>query len=154
MEQTSEIFQSATATKANFDDIYMSKDPREYYRVLFGLDYVIPDLAKDVFRAVVAHRGAGAGRPLRILDIGCSYGVNAALIRYPLDLARIAGQHRRCTKTPERREHGCRVCDAGLDDDNVAHDASTPFVLGTESPSIAIAWRSARARALNAASAL
>lgn len=81
-------------SKANFDSIYTQDDPREYYRVLYGLDYVIPDLAKAVFRQVASALAATRGRRLRVLDLGCSYGVNAALLKYPLDIDRVAGRYR------------------------------------------------------------
>lgn len=75
--------------KACFDSIYTEPDPREYYRVLGGLDYVIPDLAKDIFRNLIAALEQLRGRPIKVLDLGCSYGNNAALIRFPLDFARL-----------------------------------------------------------------
>jgi SAM-dependent methyltransferase len=73
--------------KACFDSIYTEPDPREYYRVLGGLNYVIPDLAKDIFRQSIAALGQLRGRPIKVLDLGCSYGNNAALIRFPLDFS-------------------------------------------------------------------
>lgn len=79
--------------KANFYDIYTNQDPREYYRVLYGLDYIIPDLAKPVFRQVATELERQRGRPLKVLDLGCSYGINAALLRLPLDLARLAQRY-------------------------------------------------------------
>jgi SAM-dependent methyltransferase len=75
--------------KACFDNIYTEPDPREYYRVLGGLNYVIPDLAKDIFRQLIAALEQLRGRPIKVLDLGCSYGNNAALIRFPLDFARL-----------------------------------------------------------------
>ena len=86
-------FRILNETKANFDHIYSEPDPREYYRVLYGLDYIIPDLARPVFRALIAAREALAGRRVRILDLGCSYGINAALTRFPVDLARLAQRY-------------------------------------------------------------
>lgn len=80
--------------KADFSSIYSQADPREYYRVLYGLDYVIPDLAKVVFRRLADALEAQRGRPITVLDIGCSYGVNAALLRYPLDIDRLALRYR------------------------------------------------------------
>jgi SAM-dependent methyltransferase len=75
--------------KACFDSIYTEPDPREYYRVLGGLNYIIPDLAKDIFRQLIAALEQLKGRPIKVLDLGCSYGNNAALIRFPLDFARL-----------------------------------------------------------------
>jgi len=93
MSGTREKFRSINETKANFDNIYARPDPREYYRVLYGLDYIIPDLARPVFRALIAAREAAAGRRVRVIDLGCSYGVNAALTRFPIDLGRLAQRY-------------------------------------------------------------
>jgi hypothetical protein len=79
--------------KADFDKIYNAADPREYFRVLYGLDYVIPELAKSVFDALIDHSLDGGRKRLKILDIGSSYGINSALIRYPLDLHRLAQRY-------------------------------------------------------------
>jgi SAM-dependent methyltransferase len=81
------------AAKANFDQIYLEADPREYYRVLCGVDYIIPDLAKGIFQNIIAALERERGRPVRVLDLGCSYGINAALIRFPLDIGRLAQRY-------------------------------------------------------------
>jgi hypothetical protein len=76
--------------KADFDHIYDCLDPREYFRVLGELDYEIPQRAQPVFDALVtalqsdpARVGGGS---LRVLDLCCSYGVNAALLRCDVTL--------------------------------------------------------------------
>jgi hypothetical protein len=78
--------------KADFDRIYSTADPREYFRVLYGLDYIIPELAKNVFESLIDHCLTGRGH-LKVLDVGSSYGINSALIRYPLDLQRLAQRY-------------------------------------------------------------
>lgn len=83
--------------KANFDRIYEMPDPREYLKVLGGLDYVIPDLAKGVLRSLIAHCAKRQGRRVNVLDIGCSYGINAALVRFPLDMQRMAHRYNNTT---------------------------------------------------------
>lgn len=85
-------FQRVNEIKADFNHIYTESDPREYYRVLFGLDYVIPELAKPTIRRLVARRAAD-GRHPKVIDVGCSYGINAALLRFPLDLRRIGARY-------------------------------------------------------------
>jgi SAM-dependent methyltransferase len=91
-DETAE-FKRVNRIKANFDSIYLAPDPREYYRVLYGLDYIIPDLAKEVFRNTIAALETKLGRPVRVLDLGCSYGINAALIQYPLDIGQLAQRY-------------------------------------------------------------
>jgi SAM-dependent methyltransferase len=89
-ETTARKFAELNQGKANFDDIYNALDPREYYRVLIGLDYIIPDLAKPIFRSLVEHAHAARKKPPKMVDLGCSYGINTALIRFPLDLQQLA----------------------------------------------------------------
>jgi hypothetical protein len=84
-------FDAINDGKANFEAIYNRPDPRDYFRVLGGLGYAIPDLAKTVIRSLILAVGKYADeRPLKVLDIGCSYGINAALQKYPIDLQRLA----------------------------------------------------------------
>lgn len=86
-------FESINRDKANFDHIYELPDPREYLRVLGGLDYVIPDLAKGILRSLIARCARTRGRRAKVLDLGCSYGINAALVRFPLDMQRRAHRY-------------------------------------------------------------
>jgi len=73
--------------KASFDDIYTKEDPRDYYAVLGSLDYAIPDLACPMFRQLAGAWQKRHGRPATLLDLGSSYGINAALFRYPLSFS-------------------------------------------------------------------
>lgn len=79
--------------KANFDQIYTREDPREYFRVLHGLDYIIPALARPIFRRICETLTELRGRPINILDVGCGYGINAALLRAPVSMDRLARRY-------------------------------------------------------------
>ncbi|MBT8226302.1 MAG: class I SAM-dependent methyltransferase [Dactylosporangium sp.] len=81
------------AGKSNFESIYHAPDPREYFRVLVGLDYIIPNLAKVIFRSLVEHRQNQRGAPLKVVDIGSSYGINSAVVNHPLDIERLARRY-------------------------------------------------------------
>jgi hypothetical protein len=72
------------AAKASFDEIYAKPDPRAYFSVLGSLDYAIPDLAKPIFKQIAAAWRADYGGNATLLDLGSSYGINAALFRFPL----------------------------------------------------------------------
>ncbi|MFF8288505.1 hypothetical protein ACF068_04615 [Streptomyces sp. NPDC016309] len=67
-----------------FDDIYDRPDPRAYFTRLAPLAYEIPHHAQAVFRRTVAER---ADPGLTVLDLCCSYGINAALLNHDLTLA-------------------------------------------------------------------
>ncbi|MBX3429037.1 MAG: hypothetical protein KF779_05600 [Hyphomonadaceae bacterium] len=81
--------------KASFDELYAQADPRNYFSVLGSLDYAIPDLAKPIIRQVAAAFRAVHGRNATILDLGSSYGVNAALFRYPISVDMIRRRYAR-----------------------------------------------------------
>lgn len=76
--------QDANDAKATFDSIYSKADPRDYFSELGALDYLIPDVARPIFRQVAGAWRKEHGRAGTILDLGSSYGINSALFRYPL----------------------------------------------------------------------
>jgi len=74
--------------KIDLNGIYDRPDPRDYYQTIHSLDYRIPAAAEPVFRAVIATMRAVRGRrQVKVLDIGCSYGTNAAILKYGCDLS-------------------------------------------------------------------
>ncbi|MDA9535786.1 hypothetical protein ACM41_05770 [Bradyrhizobium sp. CCBAU 21362] len=77
-------FSCINRSKAIFDDIYALDDPRAYFSVLGDLDYMIPDVAEPVVRQILAAKASATGLKPVVLDIGCSYGINAAVHRFPL----------------------------------------------------------------------
>ncbi|MFG2331127.1 hypothetical protein ACGFMM_16055 [Streptomyces sp. NPDC048604] len=72
------------AGKARFDDIYDQPDPRAYFRRLAPLEYEIPQHAQSAFRRAAAVPGTGT-----VLDLACSYGINAALLNHDVTLAEL-----------------------------------------------------------------
>ncbi|MEV5320425.1 hypothetical protein AB0K92_22705 [Streptomyces sp. NPDC052687] len=78
--------------KARFDDIYGQADPRAYFTRLGPLEYEIPHHAQPVFRRVAAERAAlddGLPGVPAVLDLCCSYGINAALLNHDVTLAEL-----------------------------------------------------------------
>ena len=71
--------------KSDFSDLYTSKDPRNYFKYLGQLDYIIPNLAQPVFRQIIRERQELQDKPVTVLDLGCSYAINGALMKYALD---------------------------------------------------------------------
>lgn len=77
-----------TTGKISLDHIYASPDPRAYFGTLRGLDYRIPELAKPHFHGLITEYREARGVPVpTVLDIGCSYGINSALIKYGATMA-------------------------------------------------------------------
>lgn len=82
-------YATLNASKANFDNIYEQPDPRGYFSVLGALDYMIPDVAQPIIRQILRAREKRSGRHPTVLDVGCSYGINAAVHRFPLTFRRL-----------------------------------------------------------------
>lgn len=78
-------YSEINAIKTNFDQLYCAKDPREYFKYLGQLDYIIPHLAQPLFEQLVRARGEIQDAQVTVLDLGSSYGVNGALMKYALD---------------------------------------------------------------------
>ena len=76
--------------KIDLTAIYDRADPRGYYQTLSALQYRIPEEAAPVFRSVFdALRQARSAETLRVADVGCSYGVNATVLKYGLSMAEL-----------------------------------------------------------------
>ncbi|MFF8276071.1 hypothetical protein ACF05T_08160 [Streptomyces lateritius] len=80
--------QPGTGGKARFDDIYDQPDPRAYFRRLAPLEYEIPQQAQAIFRRAAAEREGGT-----VLDLCCSYGINAALLNHDVTLAELYARY-------------------------------------------------------------
>ena len=77
-------FAEINEIKVDFSALYTSKDPRNYFKYLGQLDYVIPHLAQPIFAQIIRARAAAQQQPVTVLDVGSSYAVNGALMKYGL----------------------------------------------------------------------
>ncbi|WP_220447687.1 class I SAM-dependent methyltransferase [Nonomuraea diastatica] len=69
--------------KADFNDIYDRPDPRAYFDRLGSLDYAVPHHGQRVFLKVLDALDVDSPT---VVDLCCSYGVNAALMKCDLTL--------------------------------------------------------------------
>lgn len=88
-------FTAINSSKANFDEIYSADDPRSYFAVLGSLDYMIPDVAAPIIRQLLAERRRRYDDEPLVLDVGCSYGINAAVHRFPVTFATLRRRYTR-----------------------------------------------------------
>jgi hypothetical protein len=84
---------SVNAVKADFGAIYKQRDPRDYYCTLGELDYLIPEVAGRVFLQLAEQLVESKGRPITILDVGCSYGVLSAVMRHGLTMDQLRDRY-------------------------------------------------------------
>ncbi|MFJ8386493.1 hypothetical protein ACIQ9Q_18575 [Streptomyces sp. NPDC094438] len=71
-----------------FDRTYDQPDPRAYFRALGPLEYQTPGHAQHVFRRLrrALRTGGRTAEPMTVLDLCCSYGINAALLNHDVTL--------------------------------------------------------------------
>ncbi|MFE9933669.1 hypothetical protein [Streptomyces sp. NPDC005533] len=74
----------ATALMTSFDEVYALPDPRGYFTTLRPYEYQTPHHAQRMFRGLLEELGPG---PHTMLDLCCSYGINAALLTCDVTLA-------------------------------------------------------------------
>jgi len=85
-----QVFEYDDVGKIDLSEIYNKSDPRRYYSTLQRLDYIIPGTAKPVFQQVIgAYRSIHEKERLRIVDVGCSYGINAAMLKGDLEMEQL-----------------------------------------------------------------
>ena len=73
--------------KISLDHVYNEPDPKAYFSTLRKLGYRVPEEAKPVFqRLLSAKREATGEDKAKLVDVGCSYGVNAALLKHGMSL--------------------------------------------------------------------
>jgi carnitine O-acetyltransferase len=73
--------------KVSLDHIYTQPDPRGYFGTLRKLGYCIPQVAKPYFARLIDEYRTSQLVPMpTVLDIGCSYGINAALLKFDLSM--------------------------------------------------------------------
>ena len=97
-------FEEINDAKANMDHIYDQSDPRAYFRELKKLGYAIPGNAKPIFQNLIRHLQRREDDTVHVLDLGCSYGVNAALLKHDLSMDELYehwGQKKLADAVPE-----------------------------------------------------
>ena len=72
--------------KTNFTDIYTQDSPYEYLKEMNRLEYSIADSTKPLYNSIIEQLEETLSRPINILDLGSSYGINSALMKYDLTM--------------------------------------------------------------------
>lgn len=94
MAATALNFEELNRNKADMSGGYNLADPRGYYDSISQLGYEIPTHARPVFAKLIQALARARGLTVpAIVDLGCSYGVNAALLKYGLTLEDLYARH-------------------------------------------------------------
>lgn len=118
--------------KADFDDIYDRPDPRAYYEGLGAYDYTVPQHGKAVFQQVLE---AHPSESPTVVDLCCSYGVNAALLKHDLELKDLY-DHYRSEDVADLSTQELAVYDREFFTDHRLPDAPEIMGLDTAGPAI------------------
>lgn len=73
--------------KKDFTNIYTQKTPFAYLKEMKRLSYRIPDHTKPLYLSLAKQLFEKQNRPVNIIDIGSSYGINSALLKYDLKMS-------------------------------------------------------------------
>ncbi len=75
--------------KKDFTDIYTQDSPYEYLKEMDKLEYFISDSTKPLYNSIIEQLEETLSRPINVLDLGSSYGINASLIKYDLTMSEL-----------------------------------------------------------------
>lgn len=68
--------------KVTLDHLYTQPDPRTYFGELRHLEYCVPQQAKPYFEKLIKeYRESAHVEVPTVVDVGCSYGINGALLK-------------------------------------------------------------------------
>lgn len=112
--------------KIDVDDLYAAPAPAAYVQFLYEHDYQLPTHATPILKAVLAKLRALRGKKiLRVLDLGCSYGIMSAFLRHDLDLVAL-------------HKHYCEGHDATRTPDEIYRDDAGYFTANRRRSDLAI----------------
>jgi len=88
------IYDAVNKGKSNFDAVYNSDTPSLYFQTMRSHDYQIPEASSGTTRQILSHLiSSVGGREINILYLGCSYGVNASVLKYGMCLSDLFGRY-------------------------------------------------------------
>nr|VFK66541.1 MAG: hypothetical protein BECKUNK1418G_GA0071005_109711 [Candidatus Kentron sp. UNK]VFK68443.1 MAG: hypothetical protein BECKUNK1418H_GA0071006_100246 [Candidatus Kentron sp. UNK] len=91
-------FDTNLSSKASFDAIYEALTPKPYLEQMAALDYCIADKAAPFVAAAMGFPGLHSGSRIGILDVGSSYGIGAAVMKYGHDFPSISAFFREASQ--------------------------------------------------------
>jgi SAM-dependent methyltransferase len=93
-------YELTNTAKRSFDDVYNQSTPHRYLEEMSRIGYQIGEQARPYCAAVVdLLKETNPGAPTRILDIGCSYGIGSAFVKYGCSFEELVSYFR--SRAPE-----------------------------------------------------
>lgn len=108
-------YKQENQSKASFDDIYTSPTPHAYIQMMAKYGYEIGEQARPycIAAAELLLEQNGDSRPVHMLDVGCSYGMGSAFVKYGCSFDEMVGFF--STRAPENPEAACKATRSWLD---------------------------------------
>ncbi len=75
--------------KKDFTDIYTQDSPYRYLKEMDRLEYSISDSTKLLYNSIIEELENTLSRPINVLDLGSSYGINSSLMKYDLTMSEL-----------------------------------------------------------------
>ncbi|MEA3274203.1 MAG: hypothetical protein U9Q81_02685, partial [Pseudomonadota bacterium] len=77
-------YDTANEAKASFDDVYTAPTPHAYIASMAKNGYEIGEQARPYCAAAaeLLQERNGDAWPVQMLDVGCSYGIGSAFVKY------------------------------------------------------------------------
>ena len=75
--------------KKDLTDIYTQDSPHEYLKEMDRLEYSISDSTKSLYNSIIEQLEETLSRPINVLDLGSSYGINSSLMKYNLTMSEL-----------------------------------------------------------------
>lgn len=77
-------YESTNSAKANFDEVYTAPTPHDYIAQMARTGYEIGEQARPYCAAAaeLLRERNGDIWPVQVLDVGCSYGIGSAFVKY------------------------------------------------------------------------
>ena len=76
--------------KKDFTDIYTQDSPRSYLKEMERFEYDISDSTKPLYNSIIEQLEEALSRPINVLDLGSSYGINSSLMKYNLTMSELS----------------------------------------------------------------
>ena len=83
-DRETDAYETANDAKASFDDVYTAPTPHGYIAAMAKNGYQIGEQARPycVAAANLLRARNGDAWPVQMLDVGCSYGIGSAFVKY------------------------------------------------------------------------
>lgn len=104
--------QEINQKKLDLDNVYNLKSPELYYQFIDHYKYYLPEHAKPYFQKIIeTYRQHKSKKKLKVLDVGCSYGVNAAILKFDKSISGIYQYYANLASGIQSMESACEYQD-------------------------------------------